>query len=519
MAALVEAARKRLKKKKAKRDAEKRARDLEQLSPDQYRMRWGICPDGYNWDPAEKTCEERDPEPGESRDKMTKDERDEEDRERRERQDREARRQAKEIEKEFGLGPDEDEPDEDELELEEPEQEPEPPPRIDQPEPDDVEPDELEVDVDDLEVDEDEPGEEVDVDDLEVDEDEPEVDEDDEAPPPRPPQPEPPLPDDPKLAEQVKRRREQRKKLTDLFNKSPKKYEKEVARMREAGELPDQETAKMLAKIKNIDELPDEVLQDKDKVKEIIRQQDEQREHEERMLQHAQEALKAFDAQRKRAENAGKRPPDFEPVKFLRDLELMYDRPLPERSEELDKKLNARGDDFLRGAISGGQDRGSKSYWWKELFENLTRPLPKWPTSAAVQGEVMQKRSDEIARSELTRAKVLTSPDVTDMEPRELGFPPYDRDRPSRKHMPSEPSGRPAFPPYDGVESVEYRERDAKMQGFPPYDGKGEPHDTETIGLPPYNKKPAHEGRGFPPFDERRSVYEERHETVKEAVR
>ena len=56
------------------------------------------------------------------------------------------------------------------------------------------------------------------------------------------------------------------------------------------------------------------------------------------------------------------------------------------------------------------------------------------------------------------------------------------------------------------------------MQGFPPYSKVEEPFDSKTVGFPPYNEKPAHMSRGFPPFHDGKSVYDHREEAVEHAV-
>lgn len=301
-------------------------------------------------------------------------------------------------------------------------------------------------------------------------------------------------------------RREQRQvrreKLKKLFDKDFDAYQKEVARMRETGELPDRETSEMLSQIDKPESLPEEVLNDKDKLREVIEQQAAQREHEQLVLEKTEQALKDFQKKRKKALDAGKRPPKLNVLKLMNDMEEQYGRKLPERTAKIEKMLEDEADDFAAMVSDAETNPGEPSYWWKKWFERMTKPLPTWKPG---------RRK--------TSASVLTSPGVTDMKPREIGFPPYDRERPIPKHVPNEPSGRLAFPPYGKVETVEYKERDARMQGFPPYDGKGEPHDTETIGLPPYNKKKPHEGRGFPPYRDGKSVYRHRREAVDEAVR
>lgn len=478
----IEAARGKLAKQKAERDAQDRERDEEEMKPDDYRKEHGRCPDGYEYDPFEDKCLEREPQPGEPADEPE---------------------------------PEKDEPTEE--------------PKDEKPEPEGDKP-----------------------------ADAPKEGEAKKFKPADTPE------------GRKKQRQERRAKLRKLMDTSPKEYKKEVARMRASGELPDRKTSEMLAQIPDADSLPEEVLNDKEKLQEIIEQQDAQREHEEMILRKTEKALKDFERKRQRALDKGKRPPTLEPAKLLQDIEEQYGRKLPERSEKVNKMLEEEADDFFKMVDDSASNPASPQYWWKKWFEKVTTPLPTWTPGGRNQPKAsvvdvlddvaaeLQQRGSHISadvdratdalleprqtgrvadlgaengswperdalleqmRAEQSVAKTLTSPDVTDMEPKELGFPPYDRERPVPKHVPNEPSGRLAFPPYDTFEPVEDKARDAKMQGFPPYDGKGEIHDSETVGLPPYNKKKPHMGRGFPPYRDGKSVYKHRKEAVDEAVK
>lgn len=335
--------------------------------------------------------------------------------------------------------------------------------------------------------------------------------------------------------EQLTKRKERREKLKKLFDEDFEGYQKEVARMRETGELPDRETSALIAKVKNVDDLPDEVLKDKKKLQKVIEQQAAQREHEELVLKKTEEKLKDLERQREVAEKAGKEPPKINPVKLFRSIEEQYGRPLVD-SPEREKKLKQSEDLLSDVLLRNDETLDRPSYELKKWFERLLKPVPKWTpgggATASREGQMeLMAALDSIADELEARGRdaslidrvaevvARTSPGITNMAPTEIGFPPYDKERPARRHMPGEPSGRSAFPPYDEFVPYEDTARDASMQGFPPYDGKGGAHDTETIGLPPYNNKLPHMGRGFPPFAERKSVYKERKEAVEEAVR
>lgn len=447
-----------LRKLKDERDAQERKEDAEDLKPDDYRKEHGRCPNGYEYDPFDDKCLPTEKAP----DEAAEDEREEQEREEKERE-REKEKKDKPADKK-----------------EEPakEGEPEKFKWADTPE------------------------------------------------------------------ERKGQRKARREKLEKLFEQDPDGYDREVERMRASGEMPDEATSQLLAQVDKIESLPEEILNDKEKLTEIIEQQDAQREHEEMMVEKTEMMLKDFEKQRQRALDAGKRPPKLNPKKLLVEVERMYGRKLPKRSKKMDKVLEEEKDVFSEMVSDSGQNPGTAPYRWKKWFERMTAPLPTWTPGgretsvwtssvADVLDDVaveLERRgsahiaaavdlaSESLSTATAVTAKTLTSPNVTDMEPRELGFPPYDQDRPVPKHVPNEPSGRLAFPPYDKVETVEYKERDARMQGFPPYDGKGEPHDTETIGLPPYNSKPPHMGRGFPPYRDGKNVYEQRQETVDYAV-
>ena len=309
--------------------------------------------------------------------------------------------------------------------------------------------------------------------------------------------------------------------LEKLFNDDPEQYQKEADRMRESGELPDRETAELLVKIKNVDDLPPETLRDKEKLAKIIAQQDAQRKIEEMVLEKAENELKNLEKRREIAIKAGKKPPSFDPLKFLNDIEEGYNRKLSGDTEQTRQILEDEADEFAKIVSDAATRPGEPAYWWKKWWEKVSRPIPVWTPgqSKAFDDLGLDKLTGaSFRRSSVKRAVAYTSPGITNMEPREIGFPPYDRDRKPRRYIADEPSGRPGFPPYDEVETVEYNDRDARMQGFPPYDGKGEPHDSETIGLPPYNRKPPHMGRGFPPYHDGQSVYEQRRRTVDLAV-
>ena len=304
--------------------------------------------------------------------------------------------------------------------------------------------------------------------------------------------------------------------LEKLFDEDPELYQKEADRMRESGELPDRETAEMLVKIKNVDDLPPETLRDKEKLAKIIAQQDAQRKIEEMVLEKAEKELKDLDKRREVAIKAGKKPPSIDPFKFLNDIEEGYNRKLSGDTEQTRKILEDEADEFAKIVSDAATKPGEPAYWWKKWWQKVTRPIPVWTPGKS--DSAADLGLDKLIGGSVNRTAAHTSPGVTNMEPREIGFPPYDRDRQPRRYIADEPSGRPGFPPYDAVETVEYRERDARMQGFPPYDGKGEPHDSETIGLPPYNRKQPHVGRGFPPYHDGMSVYEQRRRTVDLAV-
>lgn len=330
--------------------------------------------------------------------------------------------------------------------------------------------------------------------------------------------------------------KERRKYLRELFDKDFKDYQAEVKRMRETGELPDRETSKLLAQIDNPDELPDDILNDREKLARIVQQQNALREHEELILKKTQEALQDVRKQRERAERIGKKPPVINVVKLLQQIEEQYGRPL-EVSHELEEMMQ-RNEELLP-QLDLATNPAEPSYWMKRLFHRITKPIPRWtPFSAKSSHETLSAVLDEVAEQLEERgsrqveridvaAEVLTGPervvartssDVTRETTDQIGFPPYDGNRKQQHHIERKPSGRKAFPPYDEYKPPQDRARDAKMKGFPPYDGKGEVGDDKTVGLPPYNKKPPHIGRGFPPFHDGRNVYQQRRETVKKAV-
>ena len=731
----------------------------EELKPDEYREKHGRCPDGYEYDPLTDKCMSKE---GERKDEAPEEERTEDEREKDEEKEREEDKKADEAEEKK-----------------------------------------------------------------------------DEAPVERPPSPK-------TAGDWLDGRKARGDYLEKLFHDDPELYQKEAERMRESGELPDRETAEMLVKIKGVDDLPPETLRDKEKLAKLIAQQDAQRKIEELVLEKAENELKDLEKRREIAVKAGKKPPSFDPVKFLNDIEEGYNRKLSGDTEETQRILADEADEFAKIVSDAATKPGEPAYWWKKWWQQVTRPIPVWTpgqsqafddlgldkltgasmqvtaltkpiktgpfvvdparqsqvvvdnalaelkqaarlikragvrlptgtpialkglkrgmrgaskytdgqifmspghlslkgtdlvgifvhelahyihdrilaggfsnkaisnqwaqvvhmkvrdpetefvdgppdlsklaslpawidkqvrpetlallqrrlkaqeqsiwkqamrkgvefkmegaddpfgpykpyvrhmrvlsgTKSKVKVEVLNPSESDLVRSggkkvieivtpeslrgaqpfkavydefaslrsqaqekelrlradsrhvqkyadvlndwvptqyaltnhkewwaELFTKYVLdptsvdanvkewitgvinskgkvtataaTSPGVTNMAPREIGFPPYDRDRKPRKHIPDEPSGRPGFPPYDAVETVEYDERDARMQGFPPYDGKGVPHDSETIGLPPYNGKPPHKGRGFPPYHDGQSVYEQRRRAVDLAV-
>jgi hypothetical protein len=520
-----------------------------EADPDAYREEHGRCPDGYEYDPLSDTCEPKDAEPEDTEDTERKSEKQEP-------EDKGAD-EAKEEQKDEGKKP----------------------------------------------------------------------------PPDRPPSPKTP-------GDWLDGRKARGDYLEQLFHDDPELYQQEADRMRESGELPDRETAEMLVKIKDIDDLPEDVLKDKEKLAKIIAQQDAQRRIEEMVLERAEQELKDLEKRREIALKAGKKPPKLDAFKFLNDIEQMYNRDMLGDSEKIEAILDEQEDEFIGIVSDAATKPGEPAYWWKKWWEKVTKPIPTWTPGessafedlgfdklvggSAMKGMVTagdapslhdlvlerkypptgdkakdgqrwkswnrfrernsnaynrfeEKHGHEAVKCEVcwkgtlrskahlvmtdddlnvnapgseprwvgpicwklllpdikpyevkdaklraeasVTAKTMTSPGITNMERGQIGFPPYDQDRKPRRHIADQPSGRPAFPPYDEVEPVEYTARDAQMQGFPPYDGKGGPHDTETVGLPPYNGKPAHKGRGFPPYHDGKSVYQHRRRTVDLAVK
>jgi hypothetical protein len=356
--------------------------------------------------------------------------------------------------------------------------------------------------------------------------------------------------DEDKLAKQVEKRKARREKLSRLFEEDFQGYQNEVARMRETGELPDRETSELLVQIDKIDDLPDEVLNDKEKLREIIEQQAAQRDHEERVLERTEQALQDHAKKVEIAKKAGKQPPRLSPLKLLQDIEEQFGRPLPARTEKTDKILTDQADMLSDIVSESAANPGQPSYWMKKFFARLTRPIPKWKPfespragdlglekllGASVTKErhmsdivaVLDMVAEELERrgsSEASRVDAAVAEleggerEVTAASETEIGFPPYDQERTPQRHIPDEPSGRAGFPPYDDQEPGTDLARDAKMKGFPPYDGKGGFRDDTTVGLPPYDGKEPHVGRGFPPYRDGKSVYDQRREAVEQAV-
>lgn len=295
--------------------------------------------------------------------------------------------------------------------------------------------------------------------------------------------------------EQQRKKREA--KLWDLFRSDPEQYRQEVARMRDDGRLPDRETAELLVKVDDVDSLPPKIRRSPKRLRQVIEQQEAQRQHEKRVLDETTRYLENFEAERERAIESGKKPAKLNVLKLLSDLDQQYGRRVADnKSAEL---LQQHGDKLAKGFGSAKPKPGSLSYRLRTFFERLVRPLPRWKPFA--------------------KAAVMAQVDVSDA-PRlwHMGFPPYDALREPRRYIADQPSGRPAFPPYGPHESWHDDARDAQMRGFPPYDKATEPFDSKTVGFPPYNKKPAHMSRGFPPFHDGKNVYRHRQEAVERAV-
>lgn len=192
---------------------------------------------------------------------------------------------------------------------------------------------------------------------------------------------------------------EKNKLLTQLSGKNWNAYRQEVDRMRESGELPDEETAEMMVTIKGFDDLPDDVKNDKEKLREVLTQQQGQREHEKRVIQKQMKYLKDFDDKNELAVERGDKPEPLNIIQMMTKINQDLGRELATMPEEVAKALKGDEDLLLRSLVRTAPKPGSRGSKLKKWFEKITQPLPDlspvWDRLGArssFEGDVMSKQ-------------------------------------------------------------------------------------------------------------------------------
>lgn len=187
--------------------------------------------------------------------------------------------------------------------------------------------------------------------------------------------------------------------LTQLSDKNWNAYRQEVDRMRESGELPDEETAEMMVKIKGFDDLPDDVKNDKEKLREVLTQQQGQREHEKRVIQEQMKFLQHFDDQNELAVERGDEPQPLNIVQMMTKINHDLGRELETTPEEVADAVKGNEDLLLQSLVRRAPKPGSKGSRLKKWFEKITQPLPDlspvWDRLGArssFEGDVMSKQ-------------------------------------------------------------------------------------------------------------------------------
>jgi DNA/RNA endonuclease YhcR with UshA esterase domain len=170
--------------------------------------------------------------------------------------------------------------------------------------------------------------------------------------------------------------------------------------------LPDEETAEMMVKIKGFDDLPDDVKNDKEKIREILTQQQAQKEHEKRVIQEQMKYLKEFDEQNELAIERGDEPQKLNVVQMMTQINEDLGRELEKTPEEVAETVQGNEDMLLKALTGAAPKPGSKASKLKKWFERITQPLPDlsplWDRIGGVRssfrGDVMAKRRVKAVR-------------------------------------------------------------------------------------------------------------------------
>lgn len=236
--------------------------------------------------------------------------------------------------------------------------------------------------------------------------------------------------------QKVEERRARSAKLLSLLDKDVDAYMTEVDRMRDAGLLPDEKTAELLSRTPDPDGLPDRIRNDPVALKKIIRQQDEAREHEERVLRKMDRYLKNYERTKELAEQQGKKVAPLDPLKMFNELEHMYGRSLP-RTPKTDEFIAKNKSKLAEGYREAKTKPAEPAYWFKKLFQRITRPLPRWQAKASNHmgsGNVLEQPAGKVVVESTPFPPYLGQAGSSAPVSRQPGgFPPYGKPDPSSK--------------------------------------------------------------------------------------
>ena len=214
---------------------------------------------------------------------------------------------------------------------------------------------------------------------------------------------------DPETGKDTRVPTKRQKALDNLAQLDWKAYQGEAQRLRDSGELPDIETAKKLAKIKNFKDLPDDVKKDKKKLDEIIQKQELEAVHERRVLHKQMEYLENFDRLKRLAGERGEKPPVLNVTKMMRDIEVQDES----TKEKAAVWVENNQDEFVETVVKrSGVDPGSRRYSILKWFENLvgpTKPLrfPKFSGGAMQVTALNNEEAAKLVQTALDKGLIL----------------------------------------------------------------------------------------------------------------
>lgn len=268
--------------------------------------------------------------------------------------------------------------------------------------------------------------------------------------------------------------------LDDLANKNWDAYQKEVERLRETGELPDRDTAELMMKIKDLEDLPEEWKTDKNILRERVDQQQALREHKKRVVQKQLKYLENFEENNRLAEERGEQPQKLNLMKMMADIEKELGAPpvvtpIPPKEIKEAGKILSEDEGALRDILKGIAPKpGSRASRARKVLDRIFQPLPDlspfWEklfgARSSFEGDIMLNRImatlDDVAeelerRGDRKLASLVDAeasglpeadklPDGEKSQPwdedwtqqtsdyrEDLGYPPYDKVRPRVK--------------------------------------------------------------------------------------